>query len=328
MLSIPNFWLTFYIYGFYHHPRIDFKNSIDSQFSEFDYTNRCVFRVSSSNIEKIIVIDTDDPTHRHDEYVHSFDCIFLSQKLLDKSYPSSNYYALPPHFPIKSFIIQKMIWKQLLNPMYTIKNLKNIKATNKLKPLDWIKGTKMHRHTDNYIFYQRSLWKKEALTNLQGYKFITYFKNKLYEVEGGLYRSDGFKTDSNEINSLIKFNRISTNKYTKKTINSLFCFNTPAIRGAISWRFAEYLALGKAIISTPFKVEIPGYILEQLKIFFISENLETFDQQLDEILYGHLHEISEVEKNNYLVFQKHLTPLKQVDYILNITFQYEHISKN
>lgn len=322
LLSIPNFWLTYYMYGLYHHPNVLFTFKKEKEFSEFDYTNRCALRITIKGMVKSIIIDTDDPTDRHDNLGNNFDCVFLSQKLITKSDNElKKIHALPPHFPIKTFVIHKMIAMHIFNPCNLIKNLKEIKAVFSLKPLSLVYGKRIIRNSNNFIFYHRSLWKKEFLTNELGYKYLTYFSRKKFNVEGGFYRSDGYKSDSEVINRLITNKKIPTSEYIAKSIESLFCFNSPAVRGAISWRFGEYLAMGKAVISTPFKVEFPEFMQNKISLFTINDNIEEFDAQLDTITKSSMQMIATAEDNNYLLFQQFLTPEKQITYILQKTFE-------
>ena len=54
---------------------------------------------------------------------------------------------------------------------------------------------------------------------------------------------------------------------------SAFVFNTPAAWACHGWKLGEFLAMGKAIISTPFVNEMPENMVHGENIYFVeSEN--------------------------------------------------------
>ncbi len=316
ILSIPNFWLTFYMYGLENHPDISMQMELDNKYREYNYQNWCVLDITINQKTKRIIIDTDDPAKRHMEYGKEIDLVFLNQKLRDEAYPN-NVYSIPPHFPVKSFIIQKKMGLRLLNPKNIYKNLREIKAIYNFKPSSLLTLKKEPRKSNKYIFYHRTLWKKESLTNQLGYIFLDFFKSKNYKVVGGLFRSDGFKTEDEKINSVITTEWYNTQEYIEHILESLIVLNTPAVRGACSWRFGEYLAFGKAIVTTPFMVELPEYIKENQNYFLISNESDEFKKQLDKITSDES-KIVQMENNNLELFKSKLSPYKQIEYILSI----------
>ena len=57
---------------------------------------------------------------------------------------------------------------------------------------------------------------------------------------------------------LIYQERIPLSQYIEKTKRSVVVFNTPAVGMCLGWKLAEYLMMGKAIISTPIGNVMPG----------------------------------------------------------------------
>lgn len=55
---------------------------------------------------------------------------------------------------------------------------------------------------------------------------------------------------------------------------SAFVFNTPAAWACHGWKLGEYLAMGKAIISTPFVNEMPEKMVHGENIYFIESESE------------------------------------------------------
>jgi hypothetical protein len=188
-----------------------------------------------------------------------------------------------------------------LNKMKIIKNIYGCSKMKKLKSF-FIDKIPMKK---GFVFYYRSLWKKELNTNLLGAIFLESFKRIGYDVIGGLYRSDDFKTNIPIIDKYIVKKKLSNKTYLKYLAQSEFCFLSPAVRGAISWRFAEYLFLNKKIICTPFEVWYPS----ELNLILISGNSETMES---EIL-----EIKEINCDNSDFVMNYLLPDKQIDYIID-----------
>jgi hypothetical protein len=306
MLSIPNIWLNFYVFGFFKHPDVNLRLKPQKKYFEYNFSNKMVVLIESIKIKRIIIIDTDDPNDNHFNYV-GFDNVFLSQKLLEyKSKYPDNVFALNPHFPFRHHILNKLLiqnfnWfkapKEFLiyfRQNLRLKKFKSIIATRNLE-------------SENTIFYYRSLWKKELHTNLLGALFLDYFKSIGYNVIGGLFRKGSFRTNNVVIDKYVVQKRLKNQEYLRYFAKSKFVLNTPAVRGALSWRFAEYLFANKKIISTPIKVEIPN----NFKYFLIKDDsTEGFIQGLAGV------NAENIALDNIELVDEVLFPQKQIDFIL------------
>lgn len=60
----------------------------------------------------------------------------------------------------------------------------------------------------------------------------------------------------------------------QNTKKSAFVFNTPAAWACHGWKLGEYLAMGKAIISTPFENEMPEKMIHGENIYFVESESE------------------------------------------------------
>jgi hypothetical protein len=307
ILNIPNFWLNFYVDGLISHLDIDLKIDLNTPFKVHNFKKRLFLSLSVDNKEAIVVLDTDDPSPLHYGYKDA-DYVFLSQKLLKPAVPyENNVMALLPHYPFRTF---KLFWLCLKsgNILLNWKTLKEFLLNFKLKNFDDL--IKPSKSDTGFIFYYRSLWKDEYKTNLLGASFINFFKNAGFEVKGGLFRSDEYKTGNATIDSYIVKNKLSNREYINYLRKSTYVFNSPACRDALSWRFAEYLFANKTIISTDVKVEIPA----DFKYYVVSdENVESF-----------VHDLSALTEkgplDNSLMVSEVLMPVKQIDYILKKVF--------
>ena len=310
--SIPNYWFTYYFKGFVDNKNCKVKINLKEEYKEFFFTNRTVLSFSYKGIVKSVVIDLDDPCGRHLNYWDQFDLIFLSQKLINTNYEcDENYIALLPHFPIRSFEIIRFAFNKI-GIQYFLKICIEVYRISKLKPLSLFRSLNS-RVNSKEIFYYRSLWKKELKINKIGAIFLDIFKTNGFSVLGGLFRRDSYVSGDDQIDKYIIKKRLSNKTYIKYLRKSLFAFNTPSVRGACSWRFAEYVALDKVIINTTFAVYVP----EEIKTLNIDyESIEDFQLKLTELIVGF--DIKDLHNySNKVFFQENMLPSKQIDFILN-----------
>jgi glycosyltransferase involved in cell wall biosynthesis len=75
---------------------------------------------------------------------------------------------------------------------------------------------------------------------------------------------------------LINF-KYSYSEYLEKTKKSLFVFNTPAVFECHGWKLGEYMAMGKAIISTPLSNDLPESLKHGENIHFVNSEEEIKD---------------------------------------------------
>lgn len=123
---------------------------------------------------------------------------------------------------------------------------------------------------DNYIFHASTLWYNNfAKTDTNKYRgeFLKACKKAGLNIEGGLFYVDGTAVldempDYPKYKELYKDfiydKRLSMDDYICKTKESVAVFNTPSVCECHGWKLAEYLCMGKAIISTPLTREMPG----------------------------------------------------------------------
>jgi len=168
-------------------------------------------------------------------------------------------------FNFDSFIDFKKTFGRVKNQFFSRCPLKIYESINNIKK--------------NYIFHLSTLWNSNnennnnENVNLNRYNFIITCKSIDNIVfDGGLINK------YNNITKEVKFinatcnEEISHLEYVNKTKKSIIVFNTPAYCNCHGWKLGEYLAMGKAIISTPLSNDLP-YPLEHGKnIYFIKNN--------------------------------------------------------
>lgn len=106
-----------------------------------------------------------------------------------------------------------------------------------------------------YVFFAGTAWAREAQTNAFRLSFIKACKGLPWlHFEGGFApRIDRSQYSPAEY---IMAQRYSLRQYLRRTHRSTVVFNTPAVVGCHGWKLGEFLAMGKAIISTPLQRDL------------------------------------------------------------------------
>ena len=133
----------------------------------------------------------------------------------------------------------------------------------------------MQEPREGYVFHLSTLWQSDEWNrndegvNLRRALFIRACKSLSAEMtfEGGL-------VTSRSGDSIAQFNdclsqRLPADECLQKTKESTFVFNTPAYWDCHGWKLGEYMALGKAILSTPLSNDLPAPLVEGEHIHYV-----------------------------------------------------------
>ncbi|MGC4129831.1 MAG: hypothetical protein QM564_09855 [Bergeyella sp.] len=123
---------------------------------------------------------------------------------------------------------------------------------------------------EDYIFTISTLWYDHLTANTTNKfrgEFVKNAKKIFQKFEGGFFFIEGKQVEDEfpgyrnyleQYKDFIYTKRISPKEYIDKTKDSSLVFNTPSVGGCHGWKLAEYLAMGKAIISTPLNNLMPS----------------------------------------------------------------------
>ena len=147
-----------------------------------------------------------------------------------------------------------------------------------------------HEIRPNYIFHASTLWyNRFAATDTNKYRgdFLIACKKAGVTVEGGLFYINGnapivempdYPQYKEIYKDFIYDKRLSMDDYIRKTKESVLVFNTPSVCECHGWKLAEYLCMGKAIISTPLTRAMPGSgLVHGVNVHFVKNADEIFD---------------------------------------------------
>ena len=201
-------------------------------------------------------------------------------------------------------------------------------------------------HFDSYnvMFFVR-LWDSNILSLdnlLKSYSYLTYNEiNQLYDkwkyqmdyvtsqridLVNGLKKELGDKfiggLEDNEIARKLCPELISKNKYTDKfqfmnmTKSNNICIASVGLHDSIGWKFGEYVAAGKAIVTDPLKYVLPGDFKED-KNYKCYSNIDECINKV-KILLSDIDEVHRMEENNIKYYKKYVRPDNLVLNTLNV----------
>lgn len=135
----------------------------------------------------------------------------------------------------------------------------------------------------SYVFFASSLWKNEAEANEIRASFIRICRSlRGVRFEGGFApRSAG---DVPGFDDLTTARRYSHREFVEKSARSLVVLNNPAVARSHSWRLAEFLALGKAIISTTLDCAVPAPLVHGEHIHYAGPAHESLRAAIEQII--------------------------------------------
>lgn len=102
--------------------------------------------------------------------------------------------------------------------------------------------------------------------------------------------------------------RVPLSEYLGQLRRSAVAFNCPAVHGCLGWKLGEYLALGKAIISTPLGGrQLPAELVHGEHVHFVEDDADAMQRAVQELLgndaYRH-----HLELGAAAWFDRHLAP--------------------
>jgi len=153
--------------------------------------------------------------------------------------------------------------------------------------------------TNGYVFFLSTLWynaewnNNDENLNTPRYQLIKSIKSiEGISFEGGLVphnnrnNKNGYTSSVNKYSDCIYNNRMPVTEYMDKIKKSMVAINTPAVVSCHGWKLAEYLALGKCILSIPLVNDLPYPLEHGVNIHFIDGSPESVKEALMYI-YSH-----------------------------------------
>lgn len=166
----------------------------------------------------------------------------------------------------------------------------------------------------DYVFFAATLWKNELETNLHRGRFLEASRAiPGIDLEGGFVPRRGTPVPGFE--HLTTDRRYGAREYLAKTRRSAVVFNTPAVSGCHGWKLGEFLALGKAIVSTPLLRALPAPLESGEHLHLVEGTPESLRAAV-ELILGDEDYRRRLERNARDYYLQYLRPDRVIERVL------------
>jgi hypothetical protein len=264
--------------------------SIDMQKEShsFDHYFAFVLIIDNTKINKIIIDFRDKNTVKDEAYQW---CDIYAKVNFNKEFTQDKYFAkiisIPPGFGIRVYNLMETISYALCNLMKSLFYMPiDMKSFVLNYAITYYSRSPIESYNvpiksrDNYIFFISTLWNHDncvTSTNKLRYIFISKartLKNIIFE---GGFKASMNNPEYEKYKDVIFTKRYSVADYVKKTKQSCCVFNTPSVHYCHGWKLGEFLAMGKAIISSTFFNDLPQNLQHGDNIHIVKNEQEIGD---------------------------------------------------
>ena len=165
-----------------------------------------------------------------------------------------------------------------------------------------------------YVFFSSTIWKTEPECN----QYRTRFMEACRTLPGLRFEGGFMPRPANDVPGFEAYTvttKYSHAQYVAKTKQSTVAFNTPSVFGCNPWRTAEFMAFGKAIISTPLLRPLPTPLVHGENVHFVDGSLESIREAVG-MLYKDADYRHRLERGTREYFLKYLRARSILERIL------------
>ncbi len=303
-----------------------------------------LFIISTSENEFKIAIDFHDPNSIEEEVIkwcdvyakinyHNIESLLdLKSKFIKEDLyriHKAKLLSIPPSFGINIFnnfescsFLTKILTDFSLN-LFDKKQIFAgfLRMKLKRRPLNEY----IHKcYRKNYIFHLSSIWAKDSETiNISRRDFIRACKSITnLDFEGGLV-DIGYNYDyMGDINDLIYAGgKIRLEQYIDKINDSYLVFNGSSVEKCHGWKLAEYLSLGKAIISTNIHNDLPFPLIHGQHIHYVNNDYESIKKGIL-FLLGNPEYVKKLQRGALEYWELYTSPKSVVKRISEFAIKY------
>lgn len=280
-------YMSFYIKGLidrFGHSSVVFHRKAFEELPDADRATRTMrFILQDGHIEKRYVIDTND-SYRINERLYDWCDVYGSVNANRAKTPEplrGKLVSLCPSFAVR-YTSPWQAWTHAFAGAVGTRRPKRKylgcwKRMMQRPPLAEYTPQQAH---DNYIFHLSTLWqsdewnRNDAGVNLRRACFIRacHGMGTGVRFEGGLVASP--KNPSAALFADCLSERMPSLACLRRTKESTLVFNTPAYWDCHGWKLGEYMALGKAILSTPLSNDLPAPLVHGEHVHFTGTEQE------------------------------------------------------
>jgi hypothetical protein len=175
------------------------------------------------------------------------------------------------------------------------------------------------RSEDAFIFYNGWLWAKHPEANAPRAEFMRACKDLAPDVrfEGGFIPRR--RDDVPQFADVVADRRYTLDEYLERVKRSAVVFNNPAAHHCLGWKLAEFLRLGKAIVTLPLSRAMPAPVVHGEHVHIVDGSFETIQDAVRTITTdsAYRHHLEEGARTYFL---EHLTPARVLDRLSSAAF--------
>jgi glycosyltransferase involved in cell wall biosynthesis len=174
---------------------------------------------------------------------------------------------------------------------------------------------------NSYVFFVSSLWTEDNINQARLLFMESCRALEGINFEGGFVATHSRRAllDLPQYQSLRLDLRIPLKEYIKRTKKSAIVFSTPAVHECHGWKLGEYLALGKAIISTPLSRMMPEPLIHGKHIHFVDGTKHSISEAVN-FIHQNPDYRKYLEINALQYFSTYLQPRRVIERILHKAF--------
>lgn len=135
---------------------------------------------------------------------------------------------------------------------------------------------------NGFVFFLSTLWyndqwnQNDIGVNYTRSLFVKACKSiECVHFYGGLVPQSGNRSSVNLFKDCIFEKEIRASDWLDLTKKSMVAFNTPAFLKCHGWKIGEYLAMGKAIVSTPLYNDLPAPLVHGQDVHYVGNDIES-----------------------------------------------------
>ena len=313
-------YMSFYVKGLidcYGSSCVAFHRQAFDELTDNDRATRTMrFIVNDGGKERRIVIDTNDSC-RINERLYDWCDVYGSVNANRSKTPTvlqQKLVSLCPSFAIR-FTHPLRAWYMAAQGVVGTKRnrRKYLGCWRRMIQRPQMSDYKCLPARDNYIFHLSTLWQSDEWNrnnegvNLRRAHFVRACHGLEPELffEGGLAASPG--NPSAMLFSDCLADRMPVRVSLKKTQESTLVFNTPAYWDCHGWKLGEYMALGKAILSTPLSNDLPAPLVHGRHLHIAGATQEEITEAI-RYMISHPDYRHKLENNIHDYWQQYGTP--------------------
>ncbi|MEE9409074.1 MAG: hypothetical protein V3V28_13480 [Polaribacter sp.] len=311
---------SFYIIGikeYYGKNNVHFSNK--EYFKDFSFNNQFFSFVTQdhNNIKKVIIdfADSSDINQKALRWCDVYGKINLAEEDFNLS---KKIIPIGPSFGVKIYSLFDTLTFSVLNYLKSYNRIGNKRLffsnyKSQFKRIK-LKDYSFKINKENYIYFIATLWKKEEKTNTERANFIKACKtSNLVNFEGGF--APRSRDDMPDFKYLTLSTRVTMKDYLLKINKSAIAFNTPAVLDCHGWKLAEFLCLGKVIVSTKLSRKLPKPLLNNEDFLITDGTKDDLQNKIEYILKNESVRIK-MQENARKYFNNELAPksvIKRLD---------------